>query len=385
PAGPRGRPSGPGDGSRRQAGRPAARLVPSEAEPVGARLPRRPRRDVGGRGRLLPALGARHLPPPDATARVEPVPRALRADGPRRQPAGRRGHGDDRAGGVVVHAAEAVGPPRGAGQAPRLALLPHLPLHARPLPHHAPHLVQGGRARLHRVLEHGARGVERDRGAVRVRPHPEDAERAVPHDAGAGGRAGGAAGRDRGGRAPGGAAGAGAGGGPRPARAPPRPRPGRPPRPRRPPRCAPAPRHAPRGRRERRGAGAPARARGPIPPPRAAAHAPHPIRPTVPLLAHVPPPAGHRDGPHPPRPHRRRHRLRLRLDVMRRPAKLALGALAVFGALQLVPLPRTNPPVTADFDGPPEVERVLRQSCYDCHSNETRWTWTAYLAPVSWL
>jgi hypothetical protein len=70
---------------------------------------------------------------------------------------------------------------------------------------------------------------------------------------------------------------------------------------------------------------------------------------------------------------------------MRRPAKLALGALAVLGALQLVPLNRSNPPVTADFDGPPEVERVLRRSCYDCHSNETEWTWTAYLAPVSWL
>ena len=70
---------------------------------------------------------------------------------------------------------------------------------------------------------------------------------------------------------------------------------------------------------------------------------------------------------------------------MRRPAKLALGTLAVLGLLQLVPLPRTNPPVTADFDGPPEVERILRRSCYDCHSNETRWTWTAYLAPVSWL
>jgi len=68
-----------------------------------------------------------------------------------------------------------------------------------------------------------------------------------------------------------------------------------------------------------------------------------------------------------------------------RPARYALGALAVLGVLQLVPLDRSNPPVTADFDGPPEVERVLRQSCYDCHSNETAWTWTAYIAPVSWF
>jgi hypothetical protein len=70
---------------------------------------------------------------------------------------------------------------------------------------------------------------------------------------------------------------------------------------------------------------------------------------------------------------------------MRRPARYVLGALALLGALQLVPVDRSNPPVTADFDGPPEVEAVLRQSCYDCHSNETTWTWTAYVAPVSWL
>jgi hypothetical protein len=60
---------------------------------------------------------------------------------------------------------------------------------------------------------------------------------------------------------------------------------------------------------------------------------------------------------------------------------------ALFGllAIQLVPLSRSNPPVTRDFDGPAEVERVLRQSCYDCHSNETVWGWTAYIAPGSWL
>ena len=28
---------------------------------------------------------------------------------------------------------------------------------------------------------------------------------------------------------------------------------------------------------------------------------------------------------------------------------------------------------------------VLRQSCFDCHSNETRWPWYAYVAPASWV
>jgi hypothetical protein len=68
-----------------------------------------------------------------------------------------------------------------------------------------------------------------------------------------------------------------------------------------------------------------------------------------------------------------------------RKRKVLVAAAAALVAIQLVPLRRTNPPVTADFDGPAEVERVLRQSCYDCHSNETVWSWTAYLAPGSWL
>jgi hypothetical protein len=28
---------------------------------------------------------------------------------------------------------------------------------------------------------------------------------------------------------------------------------------------------------------------------------------------------------------------------------------------------------------------VFRTACYDCHSNETRWPWYGYVAPVSWL
>ena len=65
--------------------------------------------------------------------------------------------------------------------------------------------------------------------------------------------------------------------------------------------------------------------------------------------------------------------------------RVLLVLAGLFVVAQVIPLPRTNPPVTADFDGPPEVEAILRRSCYDCHSNETEWSWTAYLAPGSWL
>jgi len=62
-----------------------------------------------------------------------------------------------------------------------------------------------------------------------------------------------------------------------------------------------------------------------------------------------------------------------------------LVLLLAFGAIQLVPVERTNPPVTAEIAAPPEVAAVIERCCYDCHSNETAWPWYAYVAPASWL
>jgi len=71
---------------------------------------------------------------------------------------------------------------------------------------------------------------------------------------------------------------------------------------------------------------------------------------------------------------------------MKRKIVVAVVAVVVlFLAIQVVPVDRTNPPVVADFDGPPDVARVLRTSCYDCHSNETDWPWYSRVAPASWL
>jgi hypothetical protein len=44
-----------------------------------------------------------------------------------------------------------------------------------------------------------------------------------------------------------------------------------------------------------------------------------------------------------------------------------------------------NPPERFAFDGPPEVEAIMRRACFDCHSNETRWPLYSRLAPASWL
>ena len=64
---------------------------------------------------------------------------------------------------------------------------------------------------------------------------------------------------------------------------------------------------------------------------------------------------------------------------------LVIGTLVVLAAAQLVPVDRRNPEVRSDIDAPADVEAILRRSCYDCHSNETRWPWYSQVAPVSWL
>jgi hypothetical protein len=55
-------------------------------------------------------------------------------------------------------------------------------------------------------------------------------------------------------------------------------------------------------------------------------------------------------------------------------------------AIQVVPVERTNPPVTRQINwDSPETEALARTACMDCHSNETVWPWYSYVAPVSWL
>jgi hypothetical protein len=64
---------------------------------------------------------------------------------------------------------------------------------------------------------------------------------------------------------------------------------------------------------------------------------------------------------------------------------LVLLAVGLVVAIQLVPLSRTNPPVSAPLAAPPDVQAVLDRACRDCHTHETRWPWYAHVAPVSWF
>jgi hypothetical protein len=71
--------------------------------------------------------------------------------------------------------------------------------------------------------------------------------------------------------------------------------------------------------------------------------------------------------------------------------KFLLGAggliVAAGVGIQFVPVEGVgnNPVERFALDAPPEVEAILRRSCMDCHSNETRWPWYSRLAPASWL
>ena len=66
---------------------------------------------------------------------------------------------------------------------------------------------------------------------------------------------------------------------------------------------------------------------------------------------------------------------------------LTIVAICVLGALviQLIPLDRTNPPVVREpnWDSP-QTRALAVRACFDCHSNETRWPWYSYVAPLSW-
>jgi hypothetical protein len=65
-----------------------------------------------------------------------------------------------------------------------------------------------------------------------------------------------------------------------------------------------------------------------------------------------------------------------------------LGLLALLVLIQLVPYGRdhTNPSggKRIAWDSP-RTEKLMTESCLDCHSNMTTWPWYSNVAPVSWL
>jgi hypothetical protein len=58
---------------------------------------------------------------------------------------------------------------------------------------------------------------------------------------------------------------------------------------------------------------------------------------------------------------------------------------AAFVAIQFIRPAISHPPVTADLAAPDEVKQILRNSCYDCHSNQTKLAWFDEIVPAYWL
>ena len=72
--------------------------------------------------------------------------------------------------------------------------------------------------------------------------------------------------------------------------------------------------------------------------------------------------------------------------------KLALtlvgGAIVLFLLIQLIPFghTHTNPTVVSEPKwSSPDARALAKEHCFQCHSNETNWTWYANIAPGSWL
>ena len=65
--------------------------------------------------------------------------------------------------------------------------------------------------------------------------------------------------------------------------------------------------------------------------------------------------------------------------------------VAILVIIQFVPVNRENPPLdpAKDFIAVSGIDAqsatLLKSACYDCHSNESKYPWYSYVAPVSFL
>lgn len=70
--------------------------------------------------------------------------------------------------------------------------------------------------------------------------------------------------------------------------------------------------------------------------------------------------------------------------------KILLGLLAIFIIMQFFRIDKTNPPSDPAKDflaisgASPEVGSLLKNACFDCHSNYTKYPWYTNIAPASW-
>lgn len=70
--------------------------------------------------------------------------------------------------------------------------------------------------------------------------------------------------------------------------------------------------------------------------------------------------------------------------------KIILGLFSVFVLIQFVRPARNNSKVNEPdeifkhYPAPVRIQSMIRTSCYDCHSNNTKYPWYAEIQPLAW-
>ena len=71
--------------------------------------------------------------------------------------------------------------------------------------------------------------------------------------------------------------------------------------------------------------------------------------------------------------------------------KILLIILVAFVLIQFFPIDKNNPAATPQLDfikiknTPQNTAVLIKNSCYDCHSNESKYPWYSNLQPVAWF
>lgn len=71
--------------------------------------------------------------------------------------------------------------------------------------------------------------------------------------------------------------------------------------------------------------------------------------------------------------------------------KVLVILLVLFVIIQFFRIDKTNPPVNKGMDfltvknTPEPVATNIRNACYDCHSNETKYPWYSNVQPFAWF
>lgn len=71
--------------------------------------------------------------------------------------------------------------------------------------------------------------------------------------------------------------------------------------------------------------------------------------------------------------------------------KILIVLFVAFIVIQFFPIDKTNPATNEGMDflkikkTPEPIAKIIRNSCYDCHSNETKYPFYSNIQPVAWL